>query len=154
MNRALKITEEKCAAASKSNDAKHCRVARICEKMSAHPKVMLGMLVERIRPLALSRMFCAGSRACDHPAEPLHSVLELANSPVAGEELLGNCDEIDMGLLREEVDELEPSLPDEELTQDGQEAIAAPNDEKAPAQCASDEGMPKVCPRCMKRAMR
>jgi hypothetical protein len=129
-----------CAAVNTSNDPKSCMAGKICGMMGKHPKVMLGMMMEHVRPMSLSTAYCTGKGACEHPDQITMSEIAMGNEP--HEALLDNFDQVDWSEVTEEAQELIPIEHDEQMG----------DTEAHPCQ-EMRKKMP-VCPMCMKKAMR
>lgn len=121
-----------------TSDSRSCMASKVCTMMGKHPKVMLGMMIEHVRPMSLGTAYCVGKGACAKPDEITMTEIALGSEP--HEALLDNFDQVDWS-------EVESSA--EELIPEGEETA---EDEISP--CEEQNKKMPVCPKCMKRAMR
>lgn len=121
--------------------AKSCIAGKVCGMMAKHPKVMLGMMVEHVRPMSLAHAYCTGKGHCDMPNDVTMSEISMGSEP--HEALLDNFDKIDWSDVEEQTEEL-VQVPEykEELP------------EEIMQMCKEQKHHMPVCPKCMKKAMR
>lgn len=133
--------QDTCAKISANNsDPRSCMAMKVCGMMSKHPKVMLGMMIEHVRPMSLSTAYCVGKGACEKPDSVTMDEIVMGNEP--HEALLENFDKIDWTEVEEQTQELLPFEKDDEVA----ESVAP--------KCEEQKKHMKVCPKCMKKAMR
>jgi hypothetical protein len=119
--------------------ASSCKAKKICGFLGDHPQMAIGMMIEHVRPMALSTAYCVGKGVCKPDAQTTDEVFQ---GKEAHEALMDHYDNLDLDRVTDEAAELSPEAEDgEELEQDEQ---------------CQDEGQHhmRVCPRCMKKAIR
>lgn len=85
---AIQELMEKCKAAREH----HCgRMVRVCMMMRLHPNVTLGMVIEHVRPFALSDAYCAGKGVCTNRT----SLDEIVSGSEAHGLVLKHFDQVD-----------------------------------------------------------
>jgi len=123
-----------------SNGPHGCVAGKICGMMAKHPKVTLGMMMEHVRPVSMGMAYCTGKGACKKPDEVTMAEIAMGEQP--HEALLQNFDEVDWTDIEEHTEELEVTQGN-----DGQM--------EASQMCMQEKPQHhKVCPHCMKHAMR
>lgn len=113
---AIQKLVEKCKAAVKH----HCgKMVRVCMMMRMHKNVTLGMVIEHVRPFALSAAYCTGKGVCTNRT----SLDELASGNEAHDLVLKHFDEVDWDEVIERAAEPEEE-DDEEDHDDDLEELA------------------------------
>jgi hypothetical protein len=136
MEHAISVLKEKCAKAA----SKSCKFSKICKFMGKHPKVALGMVFQHVRPMSLVTAYCTGKGSCAKPDEV--SMDEILSGEQPHEALLEDFDKIDWsGVVDEAKDMVLPEQKEDSMTQWEE------------PQCEEKSDM-KVCPHCLKKAMR
>jgi len=138
---ALAKLKEGCVKAAANN----CRFAKVCALMGEHPNATLGMVIEHVRPLSLSMAYCVGKGACDKPDETALTEITTGHEP--HEALLESFDKMDWSMAIDNAETVaEPPQSEEEPEAEDEEPEAL--------MCLENKGMPKICPKCMKRTMK
>jgi len=134
----VKSMTEKCSNITKDGPGS-CILGKVCGLMGKHPKIMVGMMIEHVRPLSLATAYCFGKGACEKP----HGVTmeEIAMGEEPHEALLDNFDKMDWTDVEEQTQEM-AAQPELEIDE---------ND--APSCDEMKKHMP-VKPKCMKKSMR
>jgi len=131
MENAMQKVKAKC------QNATECHVMKICGHMAQHPDVVMGMMFEIVRPMALTTAFCAGKGTCDLPDDAALTEIEMGSQPHGI--LLDSYDKMDWHTVLDEVEGIAPDvLKDREEEEQPDEHCKAPR---------------HVNPRCMKHAM-
>merc|ERR1719323_1924645 len=118
MEHAVHKIAEMCEMA----EDKHCgRAVRACTMMRRHKQVTMGMVMEHVRPFALSAAYCAGKGACHR--KPESTLSEVVSGNEAHDLVLKHFDEVDWDEVLERAAEPEEEEV-EELDEDEQEEIA------------------------------
>jgi hypothetical protein len=121
-------------------DGKSCKATKICHFLGNHPKITIGMMIEHVRPMALSMAYCAGKGVCKPDAQIQAEVFQ---GKEAHEALMDHYDNLDLDGVTDEVGELAPESSDDE------EEVSEPEE-----QCEDEHHHHDVCPYCLKRAIR
>jgi len=132
----------------------HCgRAARVCMMMRLHKEVTLGMVIEHVRPFALSGAYCVGKGACHHHHEN-STLSDIVSGNEVHDLVLKHFDKIDWNEVLERAREPEEEEA-EQHEKDGQDVKAEREMQvcEARQKNATDAKQHNFCPYCFKRVM-
>lgn len=129
--------------------ANSCKSKKICGFLNRHEKMTVGMMIEHVRPMALSAAFCIGKDACKPTAQIEDEVFQ---GKEAHEALMDHYDNLDLDGVGDRIEGLVPEAEDEEEEEkDGVDVVRELDHDW---QCQDEHHHMHVCPHCMKRAIR